>query len=87
MITYVPKNILLTAYEGNSKHPSTPLSDINSNAEVFMTYHLGFRKEVDQQWTIGARFKLYSSILQYSSTVGLPWKDCVRYIHVPGRVR
>lgn len=64
IITYLPTSIFLLGLEGNIENPTTEFSGLNTSTEVLMTYHLGFRKQVNNQLSIGGRLKVYSSMLR-----------------------
>ncbi|PWG06538.1 DUF5723 family protein [Polaribacter aquimarinus] len=68
-IGYYPKDIITLATEGNSPYinRSFNISQINYNIDAIGVLHFGFSKRVNENLTLGGRFKLYSSALNMQS--------------------
>lgn len=67
---YFPKDILTLATEGNNAfiNKNFRISQISYQLDVLGVLHAGFSKKIDEQLTLGARFKMYSSALNMQST-------------------
>lgn len=70
VIAYFPKDIAVLGYEGNANFLDTPFqfSDVSVAAEIISVYHFGINKEVSKKLRVGARAKLYMSIININST-------------------
>ncbi len=69
VFSYFPKDLAVLAYEGNPNINRTfNLGDLNFKGEVITVFHFGINKKVNKKLTYGARAKLYSSILNVTST-------------------
>ena len=68
---YFPKDYAVLAYEGNHNNLNRRfnLGDLSVNAEVLYVFHVGINKKINPKLTLGLRGKLYSSIVQASSTM------------------
>ena len=68
-ISFFPKDLILFATEGNTAYINKNFntSQINYNIDFIGVLHFGFSKKVNQNLTIGSRFKLYSSALNIQS--------------------
>jgi hypothetical protein len=68
---YFPKDYAVLAYEGNHNNLNRRfnLGDLSVNAEVLSVFHVGINKKINPKLTLGLRGKLYSSIVQASSTM------------------
>tara|TARA_R110002049_G_scaffold993_3_gene7177 strand:+ start:54915 stop:56327 length:1413 start_codon:yes stop_codon:yes gene_type:complete len=80
-ISYVPKDYAILAYEGNQNNINRrfDVGDLNFRGEVISVFHLGFNKKVNERFTYGVRGKIYSSIVNVSST-----KNKGSFITTPG---
>tara|TARA_R110002051_G_scaffold10175_3_gene38656 strand:- start:116244 stop:117635 length:1392 start_codon:yes stop_codon:yes gene_type:complete len=69
-IVYFPKDLAVLAYEGNAGYINTPFkfSDLSVAAEALTVYHFGISKPITKKLRLGARVKLYSSIINVNST-------------------
>tara|TARA_B110000259_G_scaffold81671_1_gene95509 strand:- start:2020 stop:3423 length:1404 start_codon:yes stop_codon:yes gene_type:complete len=67
---YFPEDFVDLAYEGNYNNLNRyfNLSDLSFNSEVLSVFHVGINKKINSKWTVGMRGKVYSSIVQASST-------------------
>ncbi|WPR70073.1 DUF5723 family protein [Flavobacterium sp. NG2] len=70
MLTYVPKDPLILALDGNQNYlgKSFNLGDISAKAEAVSVLHLGFHKKVKENLILGARGKIYTSGFNATST-------------------
>lgn len=69
-IFYFPRDFALLAYNGNADFidESFDFSDISATAEVITAYHFGMNKKLSPKLRLGARAKVYMSILNGNST-------------------
>lgn len=69
-IGYYPQDIITLAYEGNANYigKKFDLNHIKSRGDAVFVYHVGFNKRISNQLTVGARAKLYSSIMSFQTT-------------------
>ncbi len=69
-ILYFPKDLATLAWEGNVNYigKDFDLGEISTTGELLSIYHFGANKKVTDKLTLGARFKIYSSMLSYRST-------------------
>ena len=69
-IFYFPSDFAQLALDGNVPYIGRgfDFNHVNSRADVLTTYHFGANKRLGKKLTVGARVKLYSSILSYNST-------------------
>jgi hypothetical protein len=69
-IGYYFEDYALLAYEGNTDNIGKrfDLSDLKTRGEIVNVYHFGINKKVSNQLDLGFRAKIYSSILNFSST-------------------
>lgn len=69
-ILYFPKDFAELAYNGNADFIGQRFnfSDIAATAEVLTAYHFGVNKKVSPKLRVGARAKIYMSILNGNST-------------------
>lgn len=65
-----PKDWALLGYNGNADflNKSFEFSDIAATAEVLTAYHFGINKKISTKLRVGARAKLYMSILNGNTT-------------------
>lgn len=69
-ITYWPEDYGVLAFEGNADRLNQrfDLSHLNTRGEVLNVYHLGINKKMNKNLILGARGKIYSSILDFDSS-------------------
>lgn len=69
-ITYFPRDLAILAWEGNRDYLDYPfdLGEVSATGDLLVVYHFGVNKKINKKWTIGARAKLYSSMLSVKST-------------------
>ncbi len=69
-IVYFPKDFAILAWEGNKDYIGYPFNfdDISFRADLLTVFHAGINKQVTEKLTLGVRLKLYSSILNFTST-------------------
>ncbi|GAB1307629.1 hypothetical protein KH5_03120 [Urechidicola sp. KH5] len=65
---YYPKDLILLGYEGTS-NINTPYSinGLNFKTDVIGALHIGVSHKVNENWTIGGRFKIYSGVANAQS--------------------
>lgn len=68
-LSYIPKDIAILALDGNKNYLGHRfnLGDLNVKAELLSVLHFGIHKKVNDNFVIGARAKIYSSIFDASS--------------------
>lgn len=69
-IGYWFKDYAILAFEGNADQLGRKfdLGHLKTRGEMVNVFHFGINKRVDKDLTIGARAKIYSSILNFTST-------------------
>ncbi|MEP2688307.1 DUF5723 family protein [Maribacter dokdonensis] len=69
-ITYWPQDYVLLVFDGNAGQLGRRynLGDLKTRGSLVNVLHFGINKKVDRYLTIGARGKIYSGIVDYSST-------------------
>ncbi|MCX2720699.1 DUF5723 family protein [Lentiprolixibacter aurantiacus] len=69
-INYWPRDLAILAYEGNADRIGErfDLSHLKTRGDVLSVFHFGVNRQLNRQLTAGVRAKLYSSILNYTST-------------------
>jgi hypothetical protein len=69
-IGYFPKDIITLLNEGNAAYlnRSFDASQLLYKLDVLGVIHAGITRKVNDKWTIGGRFKIYSSALNLQST-------------------
>lgn len=69
VLIYFPKDYAKLAYEGNQGNINRifDLSHLNVRGEVLSVFHLGYNKKLNKRLTVGARGKIYSSIINFNS--------------------
>jgi len=69
-ILYFPKDLAILAWEGNANYigKEFDLGEISTAGELLMVYHFGVNKKINNKFTVGARAKIYSSMISYTST-------------------
>lgn len=67
---YWPEDMAHLAYYGNQTTPSRvyDFSDANIKGEAITVFHVGLQHKPNEKWTIGGRFKFYSSHMDVTST-------------------
>lgn len=69
-ISYFPQDLAILAWEGNRDYLGYEfdLGQISTTGDLLTVYHFGANKSIGKKLTVGARVKLYSSMLSYQST-------------------
>ena len=69
-INYWPRDLAILAFEGNADMIGRrfDLSHLKVQGEVLNVFHLGWNKKMNRNLTLGARGKLYSSIMEFNSS-------------------
>ncbi|MEZ4858246.1 MAG: DUF5723 family protein [Flavobacteriaceae bacterium] len=69
-ISYFPKDLAILAWEGNANYLDYPfdLGEISATGDLLTVYHFGASKNISNKLTLGARAKIYSSIMSFRST-------------------
>jgi hypothetical protein len=69
-ISYFPKDYAILAYEGNQNNINRRFDagDLSLRGEMISVFHVGFNKKVNRQFTYGVRGKIYSGVMDVSST-------------------
>jgi hypothetical protein len=69
-VVYFPRDLAILAWEGNRDYLDYQfdLGELSATADLLTVYHFGANKQINKKWTVGARAKLYSSILSAKST-------------------
>jgi len=69
-IAYFPKDLAILATEGNRDYIDYPfdIGQVSARADATSVFHFGVNKQLNRRLTIGARAKLYSSLISMSST-------------------
>lgn len=67
---YWPEDVAHLAYYGNRGATGRRfnLADANIKGEAVTVFHVGLQHEINEKWTIGGRFKFYSSDMDVTST-------------------
>ncbi|WP_067029242.1 DUF5723 family protein [Allomuricauda sp. CP2A] len=71
IIVYWPRDLAILAFEGNGGANigrSFDLGDVSLRGEMVNVFHFGINRKISNTLTVGARAKLYSSVLQFQST-------------------
>lgn len=68
-ITYFPRDLAILAWEGNRDYLDYPfdLGEISLTGDFLSVYHFGLNKRLNEKLTLGARLKLYSSMVSFRS--------------------
>lgn len=66
--SFFPKDIISLAVDGNEIGKKYNFSDLNFKADLTSVFHLGLHKKINKDLIIGARLKVYSSIININST-------------------
>ncbi len=69
-INYWPRDLAILAYEGNGNRIGVrfDLSHLKTRGDILSVFHFGVNRVWNRNLTVGIRGKLYSSILNYTST-------------------
>ncbi|WP_405248145.1 DUF5723 family protein [Cellulophaga sp. Asnod2-G02] len=69
-IGYFFKDYALLAYEGNTNNLNKKfdLNHLKTRGEILNVYHFGINKKISNELTMGFRAKVYSSLLNFTST-------------------
>ena len=69
VFVYFPKDYAILAYEGNQNNINRifDLSHLNVSGEILSVFHVGYNKKLNEKLTVGARGKIYSSIINFNS--------------------
>lgn len=78
---YFPQDYAILAYEGNQSNINRifDLSHLNVKGEIISVFHVGYNKKLNKKITVGARGKIYSSIINFNSV-----NNTGTFITVPG---
>lgn len=70
IIAYFPKDYAILALEGNQSNINRVFNagHLRAQGEMVSVFHVGYNKKVNDKFTFGFRGKLYSSIIDISST-------------------
>ncbi len=70
VLAYLPKDPILFALNGNKNYLGKVfnLGDLNMKGEMISVFHLGYHKNLTKNLILGVRGKIYSSIVNFSST-------------------
>jgi len=65
-----PRDPAILAFEGNANNLNRRfnLNHLASQGELVTVFHFGINRKINQKWTVGARAKLYSSMVSFKST-------------------
>ena len=69
-IAYFPRDLAILAWEGNRDYLDYEfdLGQVSATGDLMTIYHFGANKRINKKWTLGARAKIYSSMLSFKST-------------------
>ena len=69
-IAYFPRDLAILAWEGNRDYIDYEfdLGQISTTGDLLAVYHFGANKKINKKWTVGARGKIYSSMISLKST-------------------
>lgn len=65
---FFPKDIIALSVYGNEIGKKFNFSDLNFKGDLSSVFHLGFHKRINNDLIVGARLKVYSSIININST-------------------
>jgi hypothetical protein len=65
---FFPKDIIALSVYGNEIGKKFNFSDLNFKGDLSSVFHLGFHKRMNNDLIVGARLKVYSSIININST-------------------
>lgn len=68
-VAYFPRDLAILAWEGNRDYLNYKfdLGEVSTLGDFMTVYHFGFNKKITENFTFGARLKLYSSMISYRS--------------------
>ncbi|MCG2418461.1 DUF5723 family protein [Aequorivita sp. F47161] len=68
-ISYFPRDLAILAWEGNQDYLDYPfnLGEISTTGDLTTVFHFGANKQISDKLTVGARFKIYSSMFSFRS--------------------
>ncbi|WP_310991122.1 DUF5723 family protein [Aequorivita marina] len=68
-IAYFPRDLAILAWEGNHDYVdyNFDLGEISLTGDLMTVYHFGANKKINDKLTLGARLKLYSSMISFRS--------------------
>ncbi len=66
---YWPRDLAILTFEGNANNLDRrfSLNHIATQGEAVNVFHFGINRELNRNWTVGARAKLYSSVFEFKS--------------------
>ncbi|MEE9363210.1 MAG: DUF5723 family protein [Cellulophaga sp.] len=69
-IGYWPRDLVILGFEGNADYLGRRfnLSHIKARGEIVNVFHFGINRKLNNKLTVGARGKLYSSVLNFTTT-------------------
>ncbi len=69
LVAYFPRDLAILAWEGNRDYLDYKfdLGEISTTADFMTVYHFGLNKKINDKLTVGARLKLYSSMISFRS--------------------
>lgn len=64
-----PEDLAVLAFEGNADNLNRrfSLNHIASQGEAVNVFHFGINRKLNNQWTVGARAKIYSSVFEFKT--------------------
>ena len=70
VLAYLPKDPAILALDGNKNYLGKVfnLGDLNMKGEMLSVFHVGYHKNISDKLVLGVRGKIYSSIMNVSST-------------------
>ncbi|MGO4822593.1 MULTISPECIES: DUF5723 family protein [unclassified Flavobacterium] len=69
-VSYMPKDLAIIALDGNRDHLGKVfnLGDLNMKTEMLSVLHIGYHKNLNENFIVGGRAKLYSSAFNAQTT-------------------
>lgn len=70
LINYWPRDLAILAFEGNADRIGErfDLSHLKTRGDMLSVLHFGINRQWNRELTVGARAKIYSSVLNFTST-------------------
>ncbi len=70
VLSYLPIDPAILALDGNKNYLGKVfnLGDLNMKGEMLSVFHIGYHKNISDKLILGVRGKIYSSVLNFSST-------------------
>ena len=70
LINYWPKDLAILAFEGNANRLGErfDLGHLKTRGDMLSVLHFGINRQWNRELTVGARAKIYSSVLNFTST-------------------